>query len=360
MDLKSIFYSLLKILLTVLQSLVVAFIAFLVYMAITDYNPDKVMPLEIKTPTLNTGSADSSFSFMIWNTGYAGLGKEMDFFYDGGKRVRPTQNEFEKYKNGILNFLDANDSLDFVLLQEVDQHSKRSYYSNQAEAIESRLTAYSSVFSKNYDVAFVPMPPSNPMGKVSAGMMTLSGLATIKALRLALPQVYSWPMKHFMLDRAAIATHHPVNAQKDLIIINIHNSAYVDDTSALAKEIAVIRNYAQSQYQKGNYVVIGGDWNQNPPGFDTLQLSALHRLNYQLEKNSLGKNWQWAWDKTKPTNRSLEKPLSQGVNKTVIDFYAVSPNLLVEEVKVLPLDFSFSDHEPVYLRVSIPPQKNQL
>jgi endonuclease/exonuclease/phosphatase family metal-dependent hydrolase len=284
----------------------------------------------------------------------------MDFFYDGGHRVRPAQDEFQKYQDGMLNFLDTNDSLDFILLQEVDQHSKRSYYSNQAEAIESQLPAYSSVFSKNYDVSFVPMPLSHPMGKVSAGMMTLSGLTPETALRLALPQVYSWPMKHFMLDRAAIATHYPITTQKELVVINIHNSAYVDDSSALAKEIAVVKNYAQSQYQAGNFVVIGGDWNQNPPGFDTLRNSDHHQLDYQLEKNSLGKKWQWAWDKTKPTNRSLNKPLNQKVNKTIIDFYVVSPNLCVDEVRVLPLDFSFSDHEPVYLRVSIPPQrKNQ-
>lgn len=360
MDLKSIFYSLLKLLLTVLQGIVGAFIAFLVYVSITDYNPDKVMPLEIKHPGMTSRSTDSSFSFLIWNTGYAGLGKEMDFFYDGGIRVRPTQAEFQKYQGGILNFLGANDSLDFILLQEVDQHSKRSYFSNQSEAIENQLPAYSSVFSKNYDVAYVPTPPSHPMGKVSAGMMTLSGFDVEKALRLALPQLYSWPMKHFMLDRAAIATHHPLTTQKDLVLINVHNSAYVDDSSALAKEIAVIKNYAQSQYQAGNYVVIGGDWNQNPPGFDTLQRSSYHQLDYQLEKNSLGKNWKWAWDKTKPTNRSLKKPLKQGVNKTIIDFYAISPNLFFEEVKVLPLEFIFSDHEPVYLRVSIPPrQKNR-
>lgn len=360
MKIKPVFHTILKLLLTLLQGVIGLFLLFMVYIAITDYSPDKETLLEIRTNHPKPANADSGFSFLIWNTGYAGLGAEMDFFYDGGKRVRPSKTEFQKYMNGILQFLDKNDTLDFILLQEVDRLAKRSYHHNQVAAIENRLDGFYSVFSKNYDVAFVPMPPTNPMGRVEAGMMTLSGMKPGTALRMALPQVYSWPMKYFMLDRAAVVTHYPIAKKKDLVVINIHNSAYVDDPVALEKEIAVIKDYATKQYQSGNYVVIGGDWNQNPPGFDTLQHSTLHPLNYQLGQNTFGKNWKWAWDQWQPTNRSLDKPLAEDVKKTIIDFYALSPNLHIEEIKALPMGFAFSDHEPVYLRVSvIPPQKNQ-
>ena len=32
-----------------------------------------------------------SFNVVTWNIGYAGLDREMDFFYDGGTRVRPAR-----------------------------------------------------------------------------------------------------------------------------------------------------------------------------------------------------------------------------------------------------------------------------
>jgi len=360
MKIKPVFYTVLKLFLTLLQGITGLFLLFMVYIAFTDYTPEKKIPLEIHTNNPKPAYVGSDFSFLIWNTGYAGLGADMDFFYDGGKSVRPSKEKFQKYMTGILQFLDKNDSLDFVLLQEVDLMAKRSYKYNQVTAIENRLNGFYSVFSKNYDVAFVPMPPTNPMGCVEAGMMTLSQMKPDTALRMALPQVYSWPMKYFMLDRAAVVTHYPIAKKKDLVVINIHNSAYVDDPVALEKEIDVIKNYATKQYQAGNYVVIGGDWNQNPPEFHQLSENPFHSLDYQLKKTSLEKSWKWAWDRWQPTNRSLDKPLAEGVKKTIIDFYALSPNLHIEEIKVLPLGFDFSDHEPVYLRVSvIPPQKNQ-
>jgi len=139
------------------------------------------------------------------------------------------------------------------------------------------------------------------------------------------------------------------------VVMNIHNSAYADDKEALKEETAIIRKYAQEQQQAGHVVVIGGDWNQNPPGFETLASEAFFRLDYQLNDTLIGKNWQWAWSKSSPTNRSLSEPYSSSTPKTVIDFFASSPGLQVKEVKVLEMDFEFSDHEPVYLRVKLTP-----
>ena len=68
------------------------------------------------------------FTFLSWNIGYAGLGKEMDFFYDGGGKVRPSKEQFENYLSGIKKTLKENNKVDFIFLQEVDISSKRSYY----------------------------------------------------------------------------------------------------------------------------------------------------------------------------------------------------------------------------------------
>ncbi|MBX2846396.1 MAG: endonuclease/exonuclease/phosphatase family protein, partial [Saprospiraceae bacterium] len=47
--------------------------------------------------------SDSSFTELIWNIGYAGLGKDMDFFFDEGKQVRCTKVQHQTYFDGVEN-----------------------------------------------------------------------------------------------------------------------------------------------------------------------------------------------------------------------------------------------------------------
>ena len=69
----------------------------------------------------------TTYSAMIWNIGYAGLGAEADFFYEGGKQVRGSEDNVRRNLYKISQFLQSNDSIDFILLQEVDENSKRNY-----------------------------------------------------------------------------------------------------------------------------------------------------------------------------------------------------------------------------------------
>ena len=69
------------------------------------------------------------------------------------------------------------------------------------------------------------------------------------------------------------------------------------------------------------------------------------------------KGWQWVYDKTEPTNRKLYQVLSskayEDTYKTLIDFYLVSPNIEVLDVKTKDLKFASSDHQPVHLRFTL-------
>lgn len=356
MRLKTFLYSLLKLLLSFIQLAFLVVVLFIIYSIYQDYNPPEKEQLVVSEPEkAKPAKHDSTFSFLIWNIGYAGLGAEMDFFYDGGKRTRADRSLHQRYHQGIEKFLKAHDSIDFLLLQEVDRHSRRTYYHNQVAALRNILPGYYSVFSKNYDVPFVPLPVFNPLGRVKAGMMTFSKHPADTAMRLSLPQIHPWPQKYFMLDRAVVVTKHALSQNQKLVVMNIHNSAYVDDKEALKEETGIIRKYAREQQQAGHVVVIGGDWNQNPPGFETNASGAFFSLDHQLSDTLLGKRWKWAWSKNSPTNRSLAEPYTSSTPNTVIDFFAASPGLQVKEVRVLQMDFEFSDHEPVYLRVKLTP-----
>ncbi|WP_293181125.1 hypothetical protein, partial [Oceanithermus sp.] len=63
--------------------------------------------------------------------------------------------------------------------------------------------------------------------------------------------------------------------------------------------------------------------------------------------------WTWAYDATTPSNRAVNRPWQPGVNYvTVIDGFLVSPNVKVEEVHTENLDFAYSDHQPVRVRLN--------
>ena len=51
---------------------------------------------------------------------------------------------------------------------------------------------------------------------------------------------------------------------KQLVIINLHLEAY-DDGSAREKQMKVLKDIMVKEYEKGNYVIVGGDFNQTFP-----------------------------------------------------------------------------------------------
>src|ERR1043165_370650 len=96
---------------------------------LTKYKPAPVETVELVNPKNQKENPnvlnDSSYTFMIWNLGYGGLGKEVDFFYDEGKMVTSPKEHVAKNVAGIKDQLVQNNAVDFIMLQEVDRDSKR-------------------------------------------------------------------------------------------------------------------------------------------------------------------------------------------------------------------------------------------
>jgi endonuclease/exonuclease/phosphatase family metal-dependent hydrolase len=334
--------------------LIGAFLLFLLYASLDDYRPEEVVVQAIECE--NDIIPDSlQINLLVWNIGYAGLDASMDFFYDGGKKMRPSHQKVIRNMEVISRTLDPYIGFDFVLLQEVDQDSKRSYHINEFQAIKDQFSGYSSYFGKNYDVGFVPIPMAEPMGKVNSGLMTLSKHCPVQVERHAFPGNYSWPMNLFMLDRCFLVNRHQLSNDKELIIINTHNSAY-DDGSLREQQMDYLSHYLVSEYEKGNYIIVGGDWNQTPYGikpqlpshqFDTVNLS-------YVEKDYPSQGWTWAYDEDIPTNRRVATTYDRDSSlTTIIDCYLLSPNILLDHVETIDLNFQYSDHQPVLLQASL-------
>ena len=338
-------------LLYAILTLVGVFLLFLLYATLDDYKPDEVIVQE--TGCEPDQLADSlEIDLVIWNIGYAGLDASMDFFYDGGKQMRPGREGVMRNLEGIGNTLELFRGFDFILLQEVDQDSKRSYHFNEFGKIQEQFPEYQGNFGKNYDVSFVPIPVTEPMGGVLSGLFTLSKACPEDVERHSFPGNYAWPKKLFMLDRCFLVNRYPLSNRKELVLINTHNSAY-DDGSLRAQQMNFLRDFLVSEYEKGNYVIVGGDWNQTPYGVEPKLPS--HRFDTEnltyIEKDFPAPDWQWAYDAGLPTNRRVSAPYDRDRSlTTIIDCYLLSPNMVIKHVETMDLDFRFSDHQPVHLR----------
>lgn len=332
----------------------------ILYGTITDYQPPLIEKIEPQGSFTVLDTNKSGFSFLTWNMGYGGLGKEMDFFYDGGKMVRPGKKLVSRYLQGISGFLAANDTIDFICINEIDLDSRRSYRTKQTDTLSKVLATHGYLYANNYVSRYVPVPFTEPMGKVLAGLALYSKYYPTEAMRYAFVANYAWPKKLFMLDRCFILARYPLKNNRSLVVINTHNEAF-DNGSIRKAQMAVLKDKMLEEYKKGNYVVVGGDWNQNPVGFDknAIRGDIAEDVMPPIEKEFLPSGWQWVFDPLVSTNRSNVKPFVRGENKTtLIDFFVISPNLSVKSIKTIDLGYENSDHNPVIMNVSLNEQQD--
>jgi endonuclease/exonuclease/phosphatase family metal-dependent hydrolase len=253
-----------------------------------------------------------------------------------------------------MTFLRSHGNLDFVLLQEVDRESKRSYNIDEYATITNHVKFASNSFATNYKVFFVPVPLSSPMGKVYSGITTLSRYIPASSVRYSFPGTYGFPKQLFMLDRCFMVNRYPMKNGKELLVINTHNEAF-DPGEIRKAQMEYLKKFVMEEYKKGNYIIAGGDWNQCPPGFTPeFSKNKVNTEQMKMPSDFLPSDWKWVYDSKIPSNRSVIAAYDPAVTTTtVIDFYLLSPNINPLSVQCIDLGFANSDHNPVRMKVRL-------
>lgn len=329
------------------------------WLTMTEFSPNPIEPLE---PLSNQAAAvlpqEASLDLLSWNIGYAGLGAGSDFIMDGGQNVRSADESTVRRYLKEIEAVAKSGEYDLVILQEVDTDSARAFSIDQA----SRLAFGTSYHALNFSCPFVPNPKTllyDPIGKVNSGLLTSSNYRIDKAERISLPCPFTWPLRIANLKRCLLVSYLPIEgSDAQLVLINLHLEAYDDGEGKLA-QTKQLQEFIESEYQKGNYVIAGGDFNQVFP-------RSLERYpnNHPdlwapgvLEETMLPEEagWMFVSDSKTPTCRLLNQPYDPAdtVNTQyyVIDGFIISPNVQLELVETLDLGFENSDHNPVHLRV---------
>lgn len=333
--------------------LISAVAVLLAYLTKKEYQPEPTQTAEYVYIEENGPEAPNTLTLYSWNIGYGGLGKESDFFMDGGEMVDPPDQETVERNMAAIEQFMVDHPADAWLLQEVDRSSDRTELMDQLYTLQEAYGG-SGAFAYNYKCAFVPIPLP-PIGKVESGIATLTGLSMQEdAQRIALPCPFSWPSRVANLKRCLLVTRHAVEGtDKELVLVNLHLEAY-DDGEGKAAQTALLLEVLQEEYEKGNYVIAGGDFNQAfPHTLDTFPISGDRQWKPGvLEENALPEGWQYAYDADSATCRLLDRPYDAQCQRYVIDGFIVSPNLQVDGVETAELDFENSDHNPVRLDVT--------
>ena len=122
-----------------------------------------------------------------------------------------------------------------------------------------------------------------------------------------------------------------------------------------------LREFVLNEYNSGNYVIVGGDWNQYPPEFKpsftgnrefTGQVGNFNLMG--IEPGYMPEDWKWVYDQTTPSFRTLITGYDPETTLTsVCDFFLISPNTESVSVKCHHLGFANSDHNPVIISVKL-------
>jgi endonuclease/exonuclease/phosphatase family metal-dependent hydrolase len=339
-----------------ITGVVLAAVGYGVYV-LTDYHriADRQV-LEIDRNPEATLKIGETYRLATWNIGFGAYSDDYSFFMDGGTESRAfSRAAVLENTAGVQTTLTALKP-DFLLLQEVDVDSTRSYHVDQRALLENAFPTLGAVFACNYDSSYLFYPFREPIGKSYSGLLTLSSRQMGESVRRSLP-IESGFRKFLDLDRCYTVTKLPVDNGKNLCLVNLHLSAYTADGSIVAKQLQMLTEEMSQEIANGNYVICGGDFNM-----DLLGNSA----------EVFGVAGDYAWAKAFPqdqlpegltlvTGVDLQAPVASCRNcdtpyvpgetfVAAMDGFLVSDQVTVERAWVEDTGFAHTDHQPVILQ----------
>lgn len=339
-----------------------------------------------KNASKTTLSLNEKYNISTYNIGFGAYSQDFTFFLDTGydKDGNETCGYYSKAKskeevlfnvNGSIDVIKSKD-LDFVLLQEVDIKSTRSFKINQNEMFKENLNEYDNVLAYNFDTAYLPYPLYDMHGKSLAGLSTFSKYTINSAKRIEYT-ISDGLSKLFDIDRCFSVSTISVENGKTLFVINSHMSAYDEGGLIRKEQIKELNDFISACYQNGDYVIVGGDFNHdlltnnsefnydatNRPFNNTLKDPDWVASYFdENQKSPLVEGFKVVASDNVPTCRNNDIEWNPELTyKCVVDGFIVSDNIeIIEHYNIetskgnLNLDgFAYSDHQPAYLEFKL-------
>lgn len=358
-----------KIFLILLSVIVVFAIGYICYLQFGYYRIGDEN-IDIYNNQENNVKTNEEYTMTTFNIGFGAYDRDYSFFMDKGYMADGTKTTGKygkgvskentlKNTNGSISILESLDS-DFMIIEEVDTKSTRSYKVNQMEMIVNKFPSHSYTFAINFHSGYLPYPILDMHGKSNSGILTLSKFEMAYSKRYELPIDESFFNKFFDLDRCINVVRYDIEeSDKKLTVISAHLSAYDEGGVYRRKQIELLTDIMQEEYDKGNYVIVGGDFNhdiaEGGSNFPTTQLKP--DWLQVLSGDEFGPNFKIVSDNTNPSCRDADIPWEEGVTyATVVDGFIISDNIElinvenIISVNDIDINFMYSDHNPVTMK----------
>lgn len=368
----------LKVIVGILMALIVAVGAYAAYVMVSYYRLDDGLSLAVDAPVSPNEAAGTAvidlettpqLAAITANVGFGAYNQAFDFFMDGGTgSVAASPEAVRKNIDGEAAAL-KEFSPSFVLFQEVDINGTRSHHIDEYDLLRAQYPALYSVFCQNYDSPFLAWPLYAPHGANKAGLATFSAYPITDGLRRSLPISEGFG-KFLDLDRCYSICRIPTSSGADLVLFNVHLSAYGADESIMAAQRATLYEDMVRERDAGNYVIAGGDYNHDmigvsgdvygnetdvveswakPYDFDGVPAGFTVAAKAKLDEVGVAAYADAA------TCRDAGRPYDGTNDRWVMDTFIVSDNVEIIGCETVDLDFAYSDHNPVLLKFRLVP-----
>ena len=330
---------------------------FLAIATIGEYRPPETETLAVDGVAQEFPAEKKELTVMSWNIGFASLGDDADYFLDGGRASRAESAErVEENLSAIVEEIRAEDA-DIVFLQEVDRDSSRSHRIKEVERLQSEFADHNLAFASDHKFFWVPYPLPSMLGKVDAGIATLSRYNINNAERVSLANPNNWPGRTINMKRCLLVSRVSLpDSDKELVMINLDLLTY-DNGSGKDAQVEQLFKLMEEERGKGNFVIAGGDFNHmfSTVEGDPYPAQPYHWIAPTLNTSDYGDGWQFQMDPSAPTCRLLNEAYrdadKSGFQYYMLDGFIVSDNLKVTSCETRDLDFANSYHNPVVLKV---------
>lgn len=347
----------------VVGALVLAVVIYLVYVFAVYYRLEDNLEISVEhsgnvsAEEIETGETCCIVSA---NIGFGAYSDDYSFFMDGGKESRARSAEaVEENVSGSVKAA-AGQEPDILLLQEVDTDGTRSWHVDEKELViqelaEAGMKDVSYTYAQNYDSPYLFYPFLEPHGKNKAGIVTVSDREMSDAVRRSLP-IEGGFMKFLDLDRCYSKQRIATDNGKELVVYNLHLSAYTSDPSTATNQLLLLFEDMLEEYEKGNYVVGGGDFNKDLLGnssdyFDCGELDDnwAQPIPEELIPEEIQLVAPFDEDNPVPSCRNADSPYDENSFVLTVDGFLASANVEVVTAEVIDTGFKWSDHNPVYM-----------
>ena len=344
----------------VLAGLIIVALLYAANVWMTYRRVEDAQPLKAEGEALPAMETGTVYTITTYNIGFGAYSPDYSFFMDGGQYARALS--CAAVIENVIGAAGLAASLkpDFAFFQEVDTRATRSRHVDELRLLKSGLPGLTSIFALNYDSPYLLYPLTQPIGKSVSGIVTFSRFSVVGALRRSLP-VEAGFRKLIDLDRCYSLTRIPVFNNKQLVLINLHLSAYTKDAHIGARQLQMVFEDASREYKAGHYVLIGGDFNKDVLGDSADLFGTKERLSswaLPLDRSLIPEGFTVVRPENEPdihpTVRDTDAAYVPGETfVAVIDGFILSDNITPVHEEIVDAGFAFSDHNPVLLRFKL-------